>query len=206
MKKAYLCVFLLALAAGCLRAQPFVLVGAGMGYMDQKTEANQPWNAASAGLMAQTYVDLTPSFGIYTAASVGFVFASRSDESALDVGQYQTVALNLLLGVGLRLPLDPVVGVLGGGIYIGSTTMDASGNTLSSIAAGGVGAGVGMSVLYSLTESWGIGANLNAAYYFGIPGNSAPTMAPSGLGLFGGLGVVYIFRAEPILGPGLSPF
>ena len=69
-----------------------------------------------------------------------------------------------------------------------------------------MGAGAGISVLYPLSESWGIGINLNAAYYFGIPSSSAPTMAPSGLGLFGGFGVVYIFRATPILGPGLSPY
>ena len=199
-----ICILLVATAH--VPAQPFVLVGAGAGYMDQKTEANQPWSATSAGVMLQSYVDLTPSFGMYTAAVLGFVAASRDNGTALDVGQYQTLSLDFLLGIGLRVPLDPITGVIGGGIYLGSTTMNASGDTLSSFAAGGVGVGAGLSVLYPLSESWGIGATVNAAYFFGIPGSSTPTMAPSGFTFFGGLGVAYTFPAEPLLGPGISRF
>jgi hypothetical protein len=206
MRRSCLVLCLLAIAAAAISAQPYVLLGAGASFMAQDTDARQPWNAASAGVMVQSLVDVTPNLGIYSAAAIGFVFASRDNGTALDVGQYQTLGLDLLFGIGYRLDLGAVTGVAAAGFYVGSKTLNASDSSLASFAAGGVGGGIGIAVLYSLSESWGIGGNVNAAYYFGIPGNSAPTMAPSGFGLFGGVGVAYFFRARPILAPGLSPY
>ena len=96
--------------------------------------------------------------------------------------------------------------MVGAGFYFGTNTLSASDNTLSSYPAGGVGGGVGASFVYALSYTWGIGANIDAAYYFAIPGAAPSTMGPSGFCLFGGLGVVYYLRPAADLGPSVSPF
>lgn len=198
--------WLLVAAAPAVNAQSFVLAGAGAGFVSQSTASTLPWSADSLGVMLHSYNELAAGVGIYTAAALGFIVASAENGAALDTGQYQTSSLNFILGVGTGLSLGRVTGVVGAGIYFGANALTASNNTLSSYAAGGAGAGIGASLTYALSYNWGVGANVNAAYYFAIPGATASTMGPSGFCLFGGLGVVYYLRPAADMGPSLSRF
>jgi hypothetical protein len=197
---------LLAAAAPVLHAQSFVLAGAGAGYVSQPTASLHPWSADSLGLSLHSYNQLTGGFGVYAAAAIGFIAAAQENGVALDPGMYQTSSLEVILGVGTGITLDRMTGVAGAGIYFGTNSLAASDKTLSSYAAGGVGGGIGVSLLYALSYTWGIGVNLNAAYYFAIPGDSPSTMGPSGFCLFGGLGMVYYFRPAADLGPSISRY
>ncbi|MGA2640563.1 MAG: hypothetical protein ABSG21_06625, partial [Spirochaetia bacterium] len=114
------------------------------------------------------------------------------------------LSLNVLLGIGYKLSLGRLIGMAGAGLYLGSNTLQAVNDTLSSYAAGGVGGGIGASLLYSLTYNWGIGANVNFAYYFTIPSDSAPTMAPTGISIFGGIGITLFLRSAPDFSSGVS--
>lgn len=192
--------------AGTLPAEPLLLLGGSAAYASQDDAAAHPWSATSLGLFEQSYIDVSPSFGIYTAATIGFVVRSQDNGNSLDVGQYQTLSLNVLLGVGYRMAFAKWTGVAAAGISLGSTALNASNSTLSSFNAGGAGAGIGASLVYALTYSWGIGANVNTAYYFAIPGNVVPTMAPSGISVFGGIGVVFFFRTGARLPPAVSRY
>jgi hypothetical protein len=175
--------------------------------MSQADSAANPWSAVSIGFLAQSSVDLSPTFGLYSAAAIGLVVRSQDGGILLDAGQYQTLSLNLLVGIAYKVTLDNLTGTAGAGFYFGSTMLNASNNSLSSYDAGGPGAGIGVSVLYSPAFSnWGIGANVNAAYYFTIPGSSAPTMAPSGFVVFGGVGVVLYYQPGAGLPPAVSRF
>ncbi len=166
-----------------------------------------PWSATSLGVFGQSYIDLTAALGLYSAAAIGFVVASQDNGITLDPGQYQTFSLNVLLGIGSRITLGSLTGIAGAGIYFGSISLNAVNyNTYASYDAGGAGAGVGVSVAYSLSHNWGIGANVNAAYYFSLPSSSAPTMAPSGISVFGGLGVSYFYHPGSRFKPGVSRY
>jgi len=197
---------ILVLAAGALPAEPFLLLGGSAGFVSQNDEAMNPWSAVSLGVAEQSYVDLTPTFGLYSAAALGFVIRSQDNGIVLNVGQYQTMSLNVLLGVGYRMTFEKLTGVAGAGIYFGSTMLTAGNYSLSSIAAGGAGVGIGASLMYSPMFTWGIGANVNAAYYLTIPGNAAPTMASSGVSIFGGFGVVFFFGSRADARPGITRF
>jgi hypothetical protein len=199
------CMFLIAVSA--LPAEPVLLFGGSFGYASQDTVAMQPWSATSLGVFLQSYLDFTPAFGLYSAATIGFIIASQDNGVALDPGQYQTFSLNALLGIGTRIALGRLTGIAGAGIYFGSSSLSAIDyNTFSSYYAGGAGAGFGVSIAYSLSYNWGIGANVNAAYYFTLPSNSPPTMAPSGFSVFGGVGVTYFYHSTANFEPGVSRF
>ncbi len=197
---------LLFLAAGALSAGPMVLLGGSAAYASQDTEANQPWDAEAVGLAAQSYIDIGPNLGAYTAATIGFVVASHAAGVGLDIGQYQTFSINVLLGIGTEVGFDPLGLVAGAGLYFGANSLNSNNGTLSSYAAGGIGGGIGLSFLYSFSYDWGIGVNVNAAYYFAIPGSSTPTMAASGFSVFGGLGLTYFFHPSTDIGPGISRY
>ncbi len=198
---------LLLLAARAALADPILMFGGSFGYASQDTVAMQPWSATSLGLFVQSYLDLSPAFGLYSAATIGFIVASQADGVALDPGEYQTFNLNALLGVGSRIDFGRLTGVAGAGIYVGSRSLNAVTNSsLSSYYAGGVGGGLGVSFAYAISRSWGVGANVNAAYYFAIPGNTAPTMAPTGFSIFGGIGVTYFPHQTLDFGPGVSRY
>jgi hypothetical protein len=177
-----------------------------MGYVSQNDEAMHPWSATSVGLLEQSYIGLTSTFGVYSAATIGFIIHSQDNGIVLDAGQYQTLSLNILLGVGFEMTFEKLTGVAGAGLYFGSTMLNAINSSLSSFGAGGAGVGIGASLMYSPTLKWGIGANVNAAYYLMIPGNAAPTMAPSGIGIFGGLGVVFFYQSNSNLPSGVTRF
>jgi hypothetical protein len=198
--------WLLIPAAPALHGQSFVLAGAGAGFVSQPTASMNPWSADSLGVLLHACNELAAGIGVYTAAAIGFIVASAENGVGLDTGQYQTTSLDLILGVDTGITLDRLTGVVGAGIYFGTNALDASNNTLSSLAAGGVGGGIGASLVYALSSTWGIGANINAAYYFAIPGVTSPTMGPSGFCLFGGIGVVYYLRPAADMGPSVSRY
>jgi hypothetical protein len=198
--------WLLISAAPALHGQSFVLAGAGAGFVSQPTASMNPWSADSLGVILHAYNELAAGVGVYTAAAIGFIVASAENGVALNTGQYQTTSLDFILGIGTGVTLDRLAGVVGAGIYFGTNALGASNNTLSSFSAGGVGGGIGASLVYALSFTWGIGANINAAYYFAIPGATSPTMGPSGFCLFGGIGVVYYFRPSAALGPSVSHY
>lgn len=205
VKKPWILVCLLASATSALPAEAIVLFGGSMGYASQNTAAMHPWSATSLGLLEQSYFDMTTSFGLYNAATIGFIIGSQDNGVALDPGQYQTLSLNILLGIGYKIAFaTSLTAVAGAGLYFGSNSLNAINYTLSSYQAGGVGAGVGISLLYSLTFNWGIGANVNAAYYFMIPGDVAPTMSPSGISVFGGIGITFFYQPTRDFGSGVS--
>jgi hypothetical protein len=206
MKRDCILAYLLAVAAVALPAESFLLLGGSIGYVSQNTAAMHPWSATSLSLMEQSSIDLTESFGMYSAATIGFIIGAQDNGIVLDPGQYQTISLNVLLGVGWSIALERLTGVAGVGVYFGSNTLNSSNNTFSSYAAGGVGGGIGASLIYSLSYNWGVGANVNAAYYFMIPGEIAPAMAPSGVSVFGGIGFVYFFRSTRYTGSGVSRY
>jgi hypothetical protein len=206
MKRLWILSCMLAIAVGSLSAEPFLLLGGSMGYTSQNDAAQHLWSAASVGLLQQSYVDLTPAFGLYSAATIGFIIQSQDNGIALDVGQYQTFGLNILLGIGYRMAFEKLTGLAAAGVYFGSTMLNATNYSLSSFDAGGAGVGIGASLLYSPAFNWGIGANVNAAYYLMIPGNAAPTMAPSGISVFGGLGVVFFYQSNANLPSGVTRF
>jgi hypothetical protein len=201
MKKLLIVSCFLASAASALPASAVWLFGGGIGYTNQDTAAAHPWSAASLGVMEQSYFNVSETLGVYTAATFSFVVSSHDGGAALDIGQYQAVAVNVLLGIGYQTMLLPSLTAIGGaGIYLGSTTLTAGNQTLSSYYAGGFGVGIGLSLLYSISLNWGIGANINAACSFVNPGDTAPTMAANGFSVFGGIGVSYFFTpafAEP---------
>ena len=205
MNKLWVVICLFASTTSALPAEPIVLFGGSMGFASQDTVAMHPWSATSLGLFEQAYFDLAGSFGLYNAATIGFIVASQDNGVALDPGQYQTLSLNILLGIGYQMAFAPsLIAVAGAGVYFGSSSLNSVNDTLSSYQAGGVGAGVGISLLYSLTFNWGIGANVNAAYYFTIPGEVAPTMSPSGISVFGGIGITFFYKSTREFGPGVS--
>jgi hypothetical protein len=205
MRRNIILACLLVAVGSALPAESFIFVGAGMGYVSQDTAANRPWSAVPLGLIEQSYNDLTANLGIYSAASIGFLVSSRTDGTGLDLGQYNTFSLNVLLGLGWQIALDKLIATAAAGIYFGADTLSSLSATLSSYTAGGAGGGVGLPLLYSISYNWGLGATVNAAYYFSIPGNTAPTMAPSGFTVFGGVGVSYFFQPSPNLG-GISRY
>jgi hypothetical protein len=206
MKKLLILICLLASATRALPASAIWLFGGGMGYTNQNTAAMHPWSATSIGVMEQSYFDVSETLGVFTAATLGFMVNSQDNGAALDIGQYQAFAVNVLLGIGLRIPLTPALTTIGGaGIYMGSAMLTASNQTLSSYYAGGFGAGIGLSLMYSLSINWGIGVNINAAYSFANPGDAAPTMAANGVHLFGGIGVTW-FSYPVIANPRYSRF
>jgi len=194
------------LPLGTLCADAFVLLGGSMGYTSQNTAAMHPWSATSLGLSEQSYLAMDGSTGLYSAAAIGFIIRSQDNGIMLDPGQYQTLSLNILLGIGYKLSLDRLIGIAGAGLYFGSNTLQAENGTLSSYDAGGVGGGIGASLLYSLAYNWGIGANVQVAYYFMIPSDTNPTMSPTGISIFGGIGVIFFLRSTPDLGSGISRF
>ncbi len=114
MKRRWTLACLLVIAAGALPAEPILLFGGSFGYASQDTAAMQPWSATSVGLFAQSYVDLTATVGLYSAATIGFIVASQDNGIALDPGQYQTFSLNVLLGVGYRIAWGRLTGHCGG--------------------------------------------------------------------------------------------
>jgi hypothetical protein len=192
MKKLLTTLGLLAAVTFSLPAGAIWLLGGSMGYTNQATAANHPWSATSLGIMEQSYFDVSETLGVYTAATLGFMAGSQDNGTALDVGKYQGIALNVLLGLGYRLPLTPWLSAIGGaGMYLGSTTLAAADQTLSSYYGGGLGAGVGVSLMYALSLNWGIGVNVNAAWFFANPGDRGATMSASGVSLFGGIGVTW---------------
>ncbi|MGA2477148.1 MAG: hypothetical protein ABSG63_00170 [Spirochaetia bacterium] len=198
MKKLLIAVSLFAAAAGTLSANAIWLFGGGVGYTNQATAGGHPWSASSLGLMVNSYFDVNGSLGVYSAATIGFMAGAQDNGTTLNVAQYQNIGLNILLGVGYRMPLTPGLTAIGGaGMYLGSATLAANNQTLSSYFAGGFGAGIGLSLLYAISMNWGIGVNINAAYSFANPGDVAPTMSPQGIGIFGGIGVTYF--AYPVL-------
>ena len=201
---ALLC--LLVTAAAALPAESILLAGGSAGYVSQSTSAMHPWSAVSLGVAAQFYNDLASRLGLYSVATIGFIVGSQDNGIALDPGQYQTISLNVLLGAGYRMRLSRVTCIVGAGVYFGVNDLNSLNNTSSSYSAGGVGGGIGASLIYSLSYNWGVGANVNAAYYFMIPGESAPTLAPSGISLFGGVGIAYFFQPAPRLGSGVSRY
>jgi hypothetical protein len=197
VKKPLILFFLLAFAAQALIAGGMLLVGGSMGYASQNTAAGHPWNATSFGLLAQTYVDISETLGLYTAASLGLVTRAQDNGISLDTGQYQTLSLNALFGPGYKLFLTPsLIGIAGAGIYIGSNMLSGGSQSLSSYYAGGFGVGAGISLLYRLSFNFGFGANVNAAYSFANPGDVTSTMSPNGLSVFGGIGVCFFFYPE----------
>lgn len=201
-----LLVCLLAAAAPLLHGQSYLFAGVGTSYASQPTASLNPWGAESLGVSLHSYSEVAAGLGVYAAATLGFIVASQESGGALDTGRYQTASLNFLAGVGTGIVLDRLIGVIGAGFYLGENTLTASDNTLSSYPAGGVGGGIGASVVYALSYSWGLGVNVNAAYYFAIPGTTAETMGPSGFCVFGGIGVVYYLRPATDLGPSVSRY
>jgi hypothetical protein len=198
MKKLVIASFLLIAAAFILPANSILLFGGSMSYTNQNTAGGQPWSETSVGVMLQSYFDVSDTLGIYSAATLGFPVGAQESGASLNIGSYQGIGLNILLGVGYRMTITPWLTAIGGaGMYLGSATLAASNQSLSSFYAGGFGAGIGLSLLYSLSMNWGIGINVNAAYSFANPGDVAPTMAPNGIGLFGGIGVTYF--SYPVL-------
>jgi hypothetical protein len=115
------------------------------------------------------------------------------------MGQYQSLSLDVLLGMGFKLAMAPALtGIAGAGIYMGTHLLNSGNHSLSSYYAGGFGAGVGASLLYSLSYNWGIGLNVNVAYSFANPGDSALTMSQNGLSVFGGIGLSYSFYPSAV--------
>jgi hypothetical protein len=192
MRKTLLAALVFFSAMDALPASAIVLLGGSVGYSQQDTAGGHPWSATSVGFMQQSYFDISDFLGVYTAATLGFMVGSQDNGTALNIGQYQGLDLDILLGIGARVPLTPFLTAIGGaGIYMGSATLAAGNQTLSSYYAGGFGAGVGLSLLYALSMNWGIGCNLNAAYSFVNPGDAGLTMSPRGISLFGGIGVTW---------------
>jgi hypothetical protein len=206
MKKLCICACLLGLATGVLPAESFLLFGGSFGYTSQNTAALDPWSATSLGVFGQSYFDSNGPLGSYTAATVGLVVGSQSNGTSLDPTQYQTFSLNILSGIGYRVALGGLTAIAGAGLYIGSTSLSAVNASLSSYVAGGVGAGIGASLLYSLAYNWGIGLNVNASYYFTIPGDVVSTLSPSGFTVFGGIGMIYFYQPATDMGSAASFF
>ena len=198
-KKAWILLCLFIPAASTLSAEAVLLFGPGMGYAAQNTAAGHPWNATSLGFMEQSYIGMSDAWGFYTAEAIGIIFASADNGVSLSMGQYQALSLDILLGMGFKLPLAPsLTGIAGAGIYMGSHLLNPSNYSLSTDYAGGFGAGIGASLLYSLSLNWGIGVNVNVAYSFANPGDSALTMSPNAVSLFGGIGLSYSFYPSSV--------
>jgi hypothetical protein len=192
VKRLLAVAWLLAAVAWGLPASAIWMFGGGAAYTSQATADGRPWDAAAVGFLAQAYLGLGEATGLYAATTLGVVVGSQAHGLSLDIGQYQSMSADVLLGIGTRLTIAPGLDATGGaGLYMGTQTLAATNQTLSSYYAGGFGAGVGLSLLYALSLNWGIGLSLNAAYSFANPGDTLPTMAPGGLHVFGGIGVVY---------------
>jgi hypothetical protein len=173
----------------------FILFGGSLSYASQNTAINNPWNATSIGFMFDWYQEFSETLGLYFPFSLGFITGAEDNGVALDMSQYGGVDLNMLVGIGYKLPLaKPFTTVLGAGLYWGLTPLLGSGASSSTdYYAGGIGAGIGATFVYSFVSWFGIGANVNFAYSFINPIDNGTTMSESGFKTWGGVGLVFFY-------------
>lgn len=197
MKKLQVLVCLLIFGGIALSAESIVLLGGSISYASQNDVAGNSWSASSLGLLSNVYLEGSGHLGFYFTVTLGLVSGASDGGAALDLGQYNSPAIdmNILAGLGYRLPLgEPWTAVTGLGFYWGSTGLTAnstSGYGLPSYVAGGIGAGVGATLKYKIYGNLGIGANIDIAYIFANPFDIPATMSSTGLKVFGGVGVTF---------------
>jgi hypothetical protein len=171
----------------------FAMIGGSLSYASQNTAINNPWNASSIGFTFIWYQELSERLGIYFPLSLGFITDAEDNGVALDMSKYGGVDVNLLVGIGYKLPLaKPLTAVLGAGLYWGFTPLITGASSLPSYYSGGIGPGIGATFVYSFVSWFGIGVNVNFAYSFINPADSG-TMSASGFKTWGDVGFVFFY-------------
>ncbi len=189
MKRAMVCILLVALAAAGALADRLLFIGPGLSYGTESREALPDWTMTSLGVHMATFSG--KAFGLYSNLAMGWILASRTGGAPIDTSLYDMrFSLDMVFGLGYRIPIKSrILAIVGAGLYFGMATMFPEDYADPSYGGGfTVGPGIQATVTTPLRPGLHVGVSLGAGYSLAEPLWLEDDNFKGGLHVFGGVG------------------